>query len=136
MFGSRWSVYFMEGSTPRFVLHEDSVVRMLGYLMGSYCRHGSPKPPWELFLDFGGQRLRIERGHFSPDGEDLSRELIQALRAVDPNFDRIKGDDPDFVDLKTRRRLPLTRKSTIEAFPITQQSERTLFDVLSDVFES
>jgi hypothetical protein len=109
--GYRWSLYIVtNGNELRYVIHENSVVRILGYVMGSYARNGNPRAPWSLHLNFNRDHTSfpLVREHFTADGENLSPLLLDKLKEIDPKFDTIAGGEPVVLDAATKKQIKIS----------------------------
>lgn len=46
LFGYRWSLYIViDGNKLCYAVHENAVVRILGYVIGRFHEYGDPVPP-------------------------------------------------------------------------------------------
>jgi len=108
-FGYRWSLYLVAGGQLRYAMHENSVVRLVGYCMSYFEGGHQPNSPWKIYLNFNKQHQLIELGpqHFSVDGEDLSTLLKNEIMRIDPGC-MVKGSEPIFEDAKTKKKLKIT----------------------------
>ena len=52
LFGFRWSLYIVRNGGIAFAMHENSVIRMVGYAMSYFADGKEPIAPWELYLNF------------------------------------------------------------------------------------
>ena len=145
LFGYRWSLYIVINERQLcFVMHENSVVRLLGYVIGRFHEFGGPVPPWSLHLNFKREHrsIRLRREHFTADGEDLSALLINELREIDREFDSVAGGEPVLMEAATKKRIPIespTASMSLEEkmrYYSVPSSERpvTLFSILDAVF--
>lgn len=142
LFGFRWSLYIVQnGNQLAYAMHEHSVMRMVGYVMGYFADGGRPVEPWSLCLNFNHkhQTIKLRPEHFTPDGEDVTPLLIQQIESLDPGW-RVKGGEPVFEEAATKRRLKFTEhapgKIDIQAMfaNIDKPRELTFYRVMDEVF--
>lgn len=142
LFGFRWSLYIVQnGNQMAYAMHENSVMRMVGYVMGHFANGGRPVEPWSLYLNFNHKHQTIKLGpeHFTPDGEDVTPLLIQQIESIDPGW-RVKGGEPVFEEASTKKRLKITDhgpgKIDIQAMfdSIDKPRELTFYRVMDEVF--
>lgn len=110
LFGSRWSLYFVKNSNEiAYAMHEDSPLRILGYVMKYYADGSEPVAPWSLHLNCNRkhQEIRLDASHFSRDGKNITHALLLLVAAIDPDW-RVGGSEPVFEDTVAKKRLPLT----------------------------
>ena len=110
LFGFRWSLYLVQnGNQLAYVMHEHSVMRMLGYVMGYFADGGKPVEPWSLYLNFNHNHQTIKLGpeHFTPDGENVTPALIQQIESIDPGW-KVKGAEPVFEEAATKKRIKIS----------------------------
>lgn len=109
LLGFRWSLYIVQnGNQVAYVMHEHSVLRMVGYVMGYFADGGRPIAPWSLHLNFNQkhQTIDLESKHFTSDGEDVTPVLIRQIESIDPGW-KVKGGEPVFEEAATKKRLKL-----------------------------
>lgn len=143
LFGFRWSLYVVHNGRLAFAMHEHSVIRMVGYVMSYFSGGKSPVPPWELYLNFNHkhQTIRLTPEHFTSDGENVTPALIQQIEALDPGW-RVKGGEPIFEEVATRKRLKVSDAPRIRSGAdlqamldnIDKPKELTFFSVMDKVF--
>ena len=122
-----------------YVMHENSVLRIVGYVMRYFAGGAKPIPPWSLWRNFNKRHrsfgLRPE--HFTPDGEIVTKLLIQEIEAIDPGW-KVTGGEPVFIETAAKKRLPLTRKIDYSSSEAPMRSaltnEKTFFSVMNQVF--
>ena len=114
LFGPRWTLTFLNGERPAYALHENSVVRMTGYVMGYYRDGVEPRVPWVLRLTFNRRNefFDLNPKHFTADGGDLTPDFIAQIRKIDPDF-QVGGKEPRFEELPSRRNIPFKNSTTI-----------------------
>ena len=142
LFGFRWSLYVVRhGNQIAYALHENSPMRMAGYVMGHFAQGAVPTDPWSLVLNFNPkhQTLTLKSEHFTSDGNGVTRLLVEEIEAIDPQWDT-KGGEPVFEEAATKRRLKISEytpgKIDLQAMldNINEPKEPTLFSVLDEVF--
>ena len=121
LFGFRWSLYIVRNENELvYVMHENSVIRILGYVMGNYRDGAAPVPPWSLNLNFNKEHKSI---HLRPDhfvnGDGISDELMNEIRAIDPGY-MVPGGEPVFAEAKSKKRLKISDR------PLNMDPEKTL----------
>lgn len=141
LFGFRWSMYVVRNDRELvYVMHENSPLRMVGYVMSRFANGSGPVPPWSLHLNFNKQHKSFELRpeHFSRDGQDVTELLTQTIEAIDPGW-RVPGGEPIFLEAKSKKRLkisnPIDLSDLDNAFTdIRRPKELTFFDVMDEVF--
>ena len=119
IFGPRWSLRILKGNTPAYAMHENSVIRLVGYMMPYYSKGRCPLSPWIIYLTFNkrNKSIILEPEHFAPDGRDLSSALIAEIRRIDPDY-MVKGNEPEFEELPSGKKLPIAnfRSNDLSSF--------------------
>lgn len=142
LLGFRWSLYIVQnGNQLAYAMHEHSVTRMLGYVMGYFSDGGRPVEPWSLYLNFNHnhQTIKLEPWHFAADGENVSPALIQQIESIDPGW-RVAGGEPVFEEAATKKRIKISEHKPgqidIQAIfdNIDKPREITFFSVMNHVF--
>jgi len=142
MFGFRWSLYFVQNENQMaYAMHEHSVMRMLGYVMGYFADGGRPVEPWSLHLNFNHKHQTIKLGpeHFTPDGKNVTPALIQQIESIDPDW-KVKGAEPVFEEAATKKRIKISEHTPghidIQAMfdNIDKPRELTFYSVMDEVF--
>ena len=140
LFGFRWSLYIVHDGGLVYALHEKSVIRIAGYVMGFYANGGRPAPPWSLHLNSNHKHRSFELrpDHFTADGQNVTRQLLADIEAIDPGY-RVKGGEPVFADMRTRKRIPLAERPDYSdmAAVLRRASEpkpRTFYSTMREVF--
>jgi hypothetical protein len=142
IFGYRWSLYVVrDGQQLAYAMHEHSVVRMVGYVMGYFADGGRPVPPWSLVLNFNHSHrtIPLRPEHFTPDGNNVTPVLIHEIEQIDPAW-RVKGAEPVFEEAATKKRLKISDhepgridlQAMIES--IDKPREPTFYSVVEEVF--
>lgn len=99
LLGYRWSLYIVKhGNEIEYVMHENSVIRIAGYVMSYYKNGATPHAPWSLRLNFNKkqQAFELNSNHFTPDGENITNEFIRQIETIDPGY-RVSGSEPVFI---------------------------------------
>jgi len=130
-FGYKWSLYFVEDGKLKFALHENSPIRLLGYIITYYEKGKYPLSPWEIHLNFNPSHtsIKIEPKYFTKTG--LSEYLIGMIKDADPDFMR-KGGDPYFVNVLTNKEIPM-KHSNLSAI---MDGEVAYHDIMNKIFKS
>lgn len=143
LLGYRWSLYIVQHENQLvYAMHENSVIRMVGYVMGYFANQSQPASPWGLVLNFNRthKSIKLRPEHFTPDGKDVSKLLLQEIQAIDPGW-KVKGSDPVFEDASTTKKLPISRDSLSGINfnkiidDVGKPKEITFYDVMDHVFE-
>jgi hypothetical protein len=108
----------------------------------SYFKDGAvPMVPWSLHLNFNKEHksflLRPE--HFSPDGENVTKVLIDEIESIDPKW-QVPGGEPVFIEVATKKQLKIRRKIDYsnlqnEIDNWGEPREPTFFSIMDKVFE-
>ncbi|GAB3500463.1 hypothetical protein GCM10027399_26630 [Curvibacter fontanus] len=122
-------------------MHEHSVVRMVGYVMGYFAENGKPVPPWSLVLNFNHSHrtLPLRPEHFTPDGNNVTPTLIREVEEIDPGW-HVKSGEPVFEEAATKKRLKISDHIPghidIQAMldSIDKRREPTFYSVMDEVF--
>ena len=142
LFGFRWSLYIVQnGNQLAYAMHEHSVMRMIGYVMGYFADGGRPVEPWILYLNFNHKHQTIKLGpeHFTQDGENVTPLLVQQIESIDPGW-KVKGGEPVFEEAATKKRIKITEfapgKINIQAMfaDVGKPRELTFYSVMDEVF--
>ena len=109
LFGYRWSVYIRNDGAITYALHQNSIIRLLGYVLTPFNDHDNPKPPWDILINFNktNQWIKLDKSHFNVGSNPISVNLLQEIINIDNGF-KVKGSEPVFVDAKTKKELPLS----------------------------
>lgn len=142
MFGFRWSMYIVrEPSEIVYAMHENSVLRIAGYVMGYFECGARPRPPWSLYLNFNHEHkaFRLEPQHFTADGGNVTPELLGRIQSFDPGW-QVRGGEPVFEEAATKKRLKISTHTpatiNIEAMlrDAGKPPEVTFYSVMDEVF--
>lgn len=142
LFGFRWSLYVVRNSNQLvYAMHENAVVRMVGYVTRYFVGGREPVEPWSLHLNFNHthQTIRLGSHHFTADGENVTPILIREIEAIDSGW-KVKGGEPVFEEIATKRRIKISDRPLgridIQAMldNIDEPREATFFSVMDEVF--
>ncbi len=144
LLGYRWSLYIVKnGNEAVYVMHENSVLRMVGYVMQYYKEGRTPNHPWSIHLNFNSKRQAFELTptHFSPDGENVTQSLISKIKGIDPGW-QVKGGEPVFEEVATKKRLNLRspainltdNRFEFQKYIDNQSDEPTFFSIMDSIF--
>lgn len=142
LLGFRWSLYVVRGDKQLiYAMHDDSVLGIVGYVMGYFQGGAKPVPPWSLYLNFNKkhQSFELRPEHFTTDGQDVTPLFIQEIESIDPGYLDVTGGDPVFLEAATNRELPIVGKidysSSVSVLASLRNSrEGTFFSIMDDVF--
>lgn len=147
LFGYRWSLYLVHDGQLVYAMHQNSVIRILGYVM-NYFAKGEPVHPWTLHLNFNHkhQSIQLKRNHFSPDGNNLSRELISEIERIDPGY-RVQGGEPVFMYAPTKKVIPISAhgidlndlsveaiQNSLEKMMNQEEEEPSYYSIMDEIF--
>ncbi len=141
-FGYRWSLHIVRNEHQiAYSMHENSVVRIVGYVMDYFSDGKSPTDTWSLYLNFNhsDKRIKLITEHFTVDGANITPQLIREIENVDPGW-QVKGAEPIFEETTTRKRLKISNyeggKADIKKMLENsgKPRETTFFDVMDQVF--
>ena len=142
LLGFRWSLYVVQHDNQlAYAMHENSVLRMVGYVMHYFADGGRPVDPWSLYLNFNHKHktIKLQPEHFTSNGENITKLLIQQIEAMDPGW-QVKGGEPIFEEAATKRRLKITEhelgKIDLQKMmdSINKPREVTFYSVMDGVF--
>jgi len=75
----RWSLYVVKDNKSAYAMHANSVMHIVGYVMGYFANGQIPVSPWALYLCTNGKKLMLGSEHFSSDGESPTPLLINQI---------------------------------------------------------
>jgi hypothetical protein len=145
LLGFRWSLYVVQnGNQLMYAMHEDSVMPMLGYVMGYFARNGRPAEPWSLYLNFNHKHQMIQLGpeHFTADGTNITPTLMRQIESIDSGW-RVKAAEPIFEEAATKKRIKINEyEPGLNAHDLVhaifnangKPRELTFFSVMDEVF--
>lgn len=141
LFGFRWSLYIVCNDNELiYAMHENSIIRIIGYCMSYYNNGNNPVKPWSLHLNFNkkNKSFQLLSEHVSPDGENFTDLLIKQIEAIDPGY-RVKGGEPVFINAHTKKQLEIRHKVDYnnlqkEIDNVGKPKEPTFFSIMDMVF--
>jgi len=141
LFGSRWSLYIVRnGNELVYAMHENSVVRIAGYVMGYFANGARPVTPWSLHLNFNKSHQSFDLGpeHFSADGENVSKLLLETIQAIDQKWQQ-PGSEPVFIEASSKKQLKISQRIDDRDLQgaidrLKQPREPTFYSVMDTVF--
>ncbi len=141
LFGFRWSLYIVRNENELiYAMHENSVVRIVGYCMSYFGGGENPVSPWSLHLNFNKKHksFKLHSEHITPDGEDLTDLLIKQIKTIDPGY-RVKGSEPVFINVRTKKKLAIRNNIDYSDLQkvvdnVGNPEEPTFFSVMDQVF--
>jgi len=107
LFGYRWSLYIcINDKEMKYKMHNDSLLRMIGYIMNYFIKFGNPKTPWSIWLNFNktNTSFELKREHFTDDGDSVSKLFVKIVKSIDPDYIRT-GSEPIVIDVNTKRKI-------------------------------
>lgn len=139
--GFRWSLYITRNDKELFyAMHEHSVIRIVGYVMGYFKNGQRPVPPWNLYLNFNKrhQHILLDPTHFTADGENVTKKLIEEIESIDPGY-RIEGAEPVFLDARSKKRIKISQFPEFPSIESLQKQanepkELTFYSIMDEVF--
>lgn len=141
LFGFRWSLYIARNENELvYVMHEHSVMRMIGYVMSYFANGGKPVEPWSLYLNFNKKhkKIKLDPEHFTSDGENVTSALVKEIENIDPGW-KVPGGEPVFVDVRTKKQLKIRHKTDYnnlqkEIDNVGKPKDPTFFLIMNQVF--
>lgn len=141
LFGFRWSLYIVRNEKELiYAMHENSVVRIIGYCMSYFKNGNNPVEPWSLHLNFNkkNKSFKLLSNHITPDGEDFTNLLIKQIETIDPGY-RVKGGEPVFINAHTKKKIEIRHEIDCsnlqkEIDNFGEQKEPTFFSIMDTVF--
>lgn len=141
LFGFRWSLYLVRNENELiYAMHENSVMRNVGYCMPYYIDGKNPVSPWGLHLNFNKNNtsFKLQSEHITPDGENITDSLIKKIETIDPGY-RVKGGEPVFINAHTKKQLEIFHKTDYsnlqkEIDNAGKPEEPTFYSIMDEVF--
>ena len=120
-----------------YAMHENAPIKMIGYVMGYFANGAEPVFPWSLHLNFNHthKSFKLLPEHFTSDGENVSKLLLQKIQSIDSKW-MTKGGEPIFEEVSTKRQLKI-QESTLEFIESAMNNkprEITFYRVMDEVF--
>jgi len=138
----RWSLYIVRNNKDIiYMMKDNSVPSIVGYLMGQYANGGKPVPPWSLHLRNNGgnkETFQLLPEHFTEDGETISNLLKEKLSSIDEKW-LIFEPNSVFIEYKTKKKLKIMNETDYhnlqqEIDNMNKPKDPTFFDILRMVF--
>lgn len=141
LFGYRWSLYITKNDNEVvYVMHENSVIRILGYVMDNFSCGKKPIPPWGLYLNFNktNKNLKLTSDLFTDSNSDVDSimginhvdftdKIIKTISDIDPHY-QVKGATPILMHVPTKKKMSLSFHTK------GNSDDLTLHDVMEMVF--
>lgn len=127
---SRWSLYIVKNNNELvYAMHENSVLRLLDYVVDFFKNGKEPIDPWSLYLNFNKSSASFKLGnsHFTTDGNYLTTELISKIEELDPDFKEPSGAKPVFMDMRIRKKLEIKNDQGDSVEP-------TFYNIMHELF--
>jgi len=142
LLGYRWSLYITKnGNEIEYVMHENSVLRIAGYVMPYFKGGATPNSPWTLHLNFNKKHhsFELKPNHFTPDGENVTDELIRQIESIDPGY-RVGGSEPVFMNAKTKEKINISRSLDFNSMKkmlenLDAPEEKTFYKIMDEIFK-
>lgn len=142
LLGYRWSLYITKhGNEIEYVMHENSVIRIAGYVMSYFKNGATPNAPWSLHLNFNKkhQAFELNSNYFSPDGENITNEFIQKIESIDPGY-RVSGSEPVFMNAKTKQNIKISKSFDFNSIKnrldnLNSPEEITFYGIMDEIFK-
>lgn len=134
--GSRWSLQIREGSTVRYRIHQDSVIRIVAPLAPLFLREGNPPAPWCLHLHQNRKNrgFDLDRTHFPIASDRFSDLLRRELSIIDPKWNAVRGAEPVAVDARTGEILHMFSSDAPWAVSGRENSRPAMATILWRIF--
>jgi len=103
----RWSLYVVKNNRSAYAMHANSVLHIVGYVMGYFSKGRTPVSPWALYLCTNGKKLLLGSEHFTPDGESPTQALIDQFAAMDSRWDGFSAGPIWFEDVEGKKEVAI-----------------------------
>lgn len=136
----RYSLYIVKANQSAYAMHGNSVMRIVGYVMGYFANGSKPLPPWHLYLCSNGQKILLGSEHFTSDGENPAPLLIEQIESIDSRWNGFSGGQIWCEDFATKKDIKISEyapgKIDVQAIfdNIGKPREVTFFSALDEVF--
>lgn len=120
-------------------MHENSVLRIVGYVMSRFANGAAPVSPWSLHLNFNKahRSFELRPEHFTPDGENVTQHLIKQIESIDPGW-QVRGGEPVFIEAASKKNIPISSKMDFSSSEALMSAlvpkQKTFFSVMDEVF--
>jgi hypothetical protein len=124
----------MDGSSIAYAMHENSVIRIVGYVTDYFADGAEPIEPWSLCLNFNHKHkiINLRPEHFASDGENVTPILMREIEEIDPGW-KVKGGIPIFEEAATKKRLKID-SDWRELLDNPDNEQITFYSVMDEVF--
>jgi hypothetical protein len=141
LFGYRWSLQIVKNQNVLiYAMHENSVIRIIGYCMQFFENQRNPVSPWSIHLkcNKNNQSFRLDSSYFTDDGKNMASSLLEKIGEIDPGY-MVKGSRPIFIHVPTKQKLELSANVDLSnlqemADKISSPKEKTFYSVMNVVF--
>ena len=104
----RWSLYVVKDNKSAYAMHANSVMHIVGHVMGYFESCQVPVSPWALYLCTNGKQLKLGSEHFTSDGENPTPLLVNQIKAMDSRWDGFKAGAIWFEDVETKKDIKIS----------------------------
>ena len=59
LFVYRWSIYIRNEGALTYALHQNSIFRLLGYVITDFSEKGNPQAPWDILINYNKKKSSI-----------------------------------------------------------------------------
>ena len=139
-FNRRWSLYIVRKNQSVYAMHGNSVMQIIGYVMGYFTNGQLPTNSWSLHLCSNGKQILLGTNHFTNDGENPTSLLIQQIESIDCRWDGFSADAIWFEDSVTKKSIPISEhapgKIDVQSMfdNINKSKTLTFFSIMDEVF--
>jgi hypothetical protein len=146
LFGYRWSIYIATDQRDvHYIIHSDSVSKLLYMVSDFFIEKGDPKSPWNLHLVFNKKQqeneILINKYFFDKGYLKIKDTLFNRIRDIDPEFENYVGIGKEivFIDVKNNKQLKLNpidyqNPQSVIDFMSNKPQEKTAVEILYDIF--
>ena len=107
-FNRRWALHIVKGNKLAYVMHANSVMQLVGYVINYFAENGRPVAHWSLYLSSNGQSIMLGPEHFTSDGENPTPRLFEQIDSLDPRWRYFTGGKVWFEEAATKKELKIT----------------------------
>lgn len=136
----RWSLFIVKENNSAYVMHGNSVMGIVGFVMGYFANGSQPLPRYCLYLCSNGQKILLGPEHFTSDGEGPTPHLIRQIESIDPRWNGFSGGQIWCEDCATKKDIKISEhapgKIDVQAMfdNVGKPREVTFFSALDEVF--
>ena len=145
--GYRWSVYVVHDGILRYSMDSNSVIKASSYFLVYFAHNRRPVSPWSVHLNFNLKHVSFEllEKHVEVSGPSSyvnfshSAELINKIKNIDPGFMVMARDEPLFIDIKTKKEIPIRTNHhpyDVVHGNVDPDTEITFYSVMDKVFSA